>query len=77
MGNMCRTSGGVGCGFGCSDGGGRAQADLVALGKPAGRLSAWPELVIFGQEAEPQLAYVITLVYDDPAGRAGAMAVLD
>ncbi|HTY88874.1 MAG TPA: M4 family metallopeptidase [Candidatus Acidoferrum sp.] len=48
-----------------------AQQDLLALGKPAGTLSQNPQLMIFARDAQPQLAYALMLVYEDPSAGRG------
>ena len=48
-----------------------AQEDLIGLGKPQGNLTKEPELVVFARGVEPQLAYELTLSYDDPKAGPG------
>lgn len=42
-----------------------AQADLAAMSRPTGRLTRGPELVVFARNVAPQLAYELTLSYED------------
>ncbi|MEI7947597.1 MAG: S8 family serine peptidase [bacterium] len=48
-----------------------AQADLKGLGNPAGTLAKAPELVVFALDAEPRLAYELTLSYRAPGATPG------
>ena len=48
-----------------------AGEDLAAMGKPNGQLEGETALVIFARDAEPQLAYELTLSYDDPSAGRG------